>query len=220
MNSVLIQIMNWMPALLKGAGITLELTVTSMLAGLAIGVVMALGKISKNPILRMPATGYVFFFRGTPLLLQLFFIYFSLPMIIPAFNIKSQMTAAFIAFSLNIGAYLAENIRAAIQSIDKGQMEAARSLGLTPGQAMRLVVIPQTYRRLIPPICNEFVMTLKDTSLVAIIALNDLTFTAKNIASNRASTIVFIPTFIIYMILSGVFMTIFNRVEKKYSVYE
>ena len=141
-------------------------------------------------------------------------------MINPALDVGSRFMAAYIAFSLNIAAYLAEIIRAAIQSIDKGQMEAARSLGLSYGQAMRLVVIPQTYRRLIPPICNEFVMTLKDTSLVAIIALNDLTFTAKNIASNRASTTVFIPTFIIYLILSGVFMTIFNRVEKKYSVYE
>ena len=209
-----------MPALLKATEITLLLTVTSVLTALVIGVFLALAKISSNPFINKPATAYVFFFRGTPLLIQLFIIYFALPMIDPRLDVGSRFMAAFIAFSLNIAAYLAEIIRAAIQSIDKGQMEAARSLGLTYGQAMRLVIIPQSYRRMIPPICNEFVMVLKDTALVSIIALNDLTFQTKMIASNRSSALVYIPSLIIYLILTAVFTFIFDKLEKKFSVYE
>ena len=214
------QIIGWGPALLKATSVTVELTVFSMLAALVLGVFLALGKISKRNIIRWPANAYVFFFRGSPLLLQLFFIYYALPQIIPAFNIKEKMLAAFIAFSLNIAAYLAEIIRAAIQSIDKGQTEASHSLGLSYGQTMRLVVIPQAYRRMIPPICNEFVLVLKDTSLVAMIALTDLTFLAKQIQSSAASSFIFIPVFIIYLVLSAVFMAIFSRLEKRFSVYE
>ena len=209
-----------MPALLEGAKITLVLTVVSVLTALVIAVFLALGKISANPFINKPATAYIFFFRGTPLLIQLFIIYFALPMIDPRLDVGSRFMAAFIAFSLNIAAYLAEIIRAAIQSIDKGQMEAARSLGLSYGQAMRLVIIPQSYRRMIPPICNEFVMVLKDTALVSIIALEDLTFVSKMIASNRASALVYVPALIIYLILTWVFTFIFDKLEKKFSVYE
>jgi polar amino acid transport system permease protein len=213
------KIITWMPALLKATTVTVELTATSVLTALVIGVFLALGKISPNPWINKPVTAYVFFFRGTPLLMQLFFVYFALPQIFPALNL-SRFAAAYVAFSLNIAAYLAEIIRAAIQSIDKGQMEAARSLGLSYGQAMRLVVIPQAYRRMIPPICNEFVMVLKDTSLVAIIALVDLTYQTKMIMSNKASTLVFIPAMIIYLILTGIFTMVFNRLETKFSAYE
>jgi len=209
-----------MPALLKATQTTLMLTVTSVCAALVIGVFLALAKISSNPFINKPATAYVFFFRGTPLLIQLFIIYFALPMIDPRLDVGSRFMAAFVAFSLNIAAYLAEIIRAAIQSIDKGQMEAARSLGLTYGQAMRIVVIPQSYRRMIPPVCNEFVMVLKDTALVSIIALNDLTFQTKMIASNRASALVYIPSLAIYLVLTAVFTFVFNKLEKKFSVYE
>lgn len=209
-----------MPALLEGTKITLSLTVISVLTALVIAVFLALGKISSNPIINKPATAYVFFFRGTPLLIQLFIIYFALPMIDPRLDVGSRFMAAYIAFSLNIAAYLAEIIRAAIQSIDKGQMEAAKSLGLSYGQAMRLVIIPQSYRRMIPPICNEFVMVLKDTALVSIIALEDLTFVTKMIAANRASALVYIPALIIYLILTWVFTFIFDKLEKKFSVYE
>jgi len=214
------QIIGWMPALLSATRVTLVLTVTSVCAALVISIFLALAKISTNPFINKPATAYVFFFRGTPLLIQLFIIYFALPMIDPRLDVGSRFMAAFIAFTLNIAAYLAEIIRAAIQSIDKGQMEAARSLGLTYGQAMRLVVIPQSYRRMIPPICNEFVMVLKDTALVAIIALNDLTYQTKIIASNKASALVYIPALAIYLVLTAVFTFIFNKLEKKFSVYE
>jgi len=214
------RIIDWMPALLEGTKITMVLTVISVCTALVIAVFLALGKISSNPFINKPATAYVFFFRGTPLLIQLFIIYFALPIIDPRLDVGSRFMAAYIAFSLNIAAYLAEIIRAAIQSIDKGQMEAARSLGLTYGQAMRLVIIPQSYRRMIPPICNEFVMVLKDTALVSIIALQDLTFVTKMISSNKASALVYIPALGIYLVLTWVFTFIFDKLEKKFSVYE
>ena len=214
------RIIDWMPALLEGTKITMVLTVISVCTALVIAVFLALGKISSNPFINKPATAYVFFFRGTPLLIQLFIIYFALPIIDPRLDVGSRFMAAYIAFSLNIAAYLAEIIRAAIQSIDKGQMEAARSLGLTYGQAMRLVIIPQSYRRMIPPICNEFVMVLKDTALVSIIALQDLTFVTKMISSNKASALVYIPALGIYLVLTWVFTFIFDKLEKKFSEYE
>ncbi len=156
MKEAIDQIINWLPALIRATGITLSLTIASVSAALVLSIFLALGKISRHKIIRLPSSAYVFLFRGTPLLMQLFFIYFTLPNLVPALMINDRFFAAWIAFSLNIAAYLAEIIRAAIQSIDKGQMEAAKSLGLSYTQAMRLVIIPQAYKRMIPPICNEF----------------------------------------------------------------
>lgn len=214
------QIIGWMPALIQSTGTTLALSVLSVAAALVFSVFLALGKISRNAVVSAVCRAYIFFFRGTPLLMQLFFIYYTLPQLVPALNIQSRFFAAWLAFTLNVAAYLAEIIRAAIESIDKGQMEASRALGLTRSQAMRLVIIPQSYRRMIPPICNEFVMVLKDTSLVSIIALTDLTYQTKIIASNKASALVYIPAMIIYLIITGVFTFIFNRLEKRLSIYE
>ena len=214
------QIIGWMPALIQSTGTTLALSVLSVAAALVFSVFLALGKISRNAVISGVCRAYIFFFRGTPLLMQLFFIYYTLPQLVPALNIQSRFFAAWLAFTLNVAAYLAEIIRAAIESIDKGQMEASRALGLTRSQAMRLVIIPQSYRRMIPPICNEFVMVLKDTSLVSIIALTDLTYQTKIIASNKASALVYIPTMIIYLIITGAFTFIFNRLEKRLSIYE
>lgn len=214
------KIIGWMPALLQSTGTTLALSVLSVAAALVFSVFLALGKISRNAVISAVCRAYIFFFRGTPLLMQLFFIYYTLPMLVPALNIQSRFFAAWLAFTLNVAAYLAEIIRAAIESIDKGQMEASRALGLTRSQAMRLVVIPQAYRRMIPPICNEFVMVLKDTSLVSIIALTDLTYQTKIIASNKASALVYIPAMLIYLVITGVFTFIFNRLEKRLSIYE
>ena len=220
MMAAIQQIIGWMPALIQSTGTTLALSVLSVAAALVFSVFLALGKISRNAVISGVCRAYIFFFRGTPLLMQLFFIYYTLPQLVPALNIQSRFFAAWLAFTLNVAAYLAEIIRAAIESIDKGQMEASRALGLTRSQAMRLVIIPQSYRRMIPPICNEFVMVLKDTSLVSIIALTDLTYQTKIIASNKASALVYIPAMIIYLIITGAFTFIFNRLEKRLSIYE
>jgi polar amino acid transport system permease protein len=210
----------WVPALLDGARITISLTIVAVSAGLVGSLFLALGKMSKSKVLNRICTGYIFFFRGTPLLMQLYFIYYGLPQISPFLTINDRFLAAFIAFGLNSAAYCAEIIRAAIQSIDKGQAEAAKALGMSYAQAMRLVVIPQSIRRLIPPVGNEFIMVLKDASLVSIIALTDITKATRSISSSTASALVYIPAMILYLIITAVFTYVFHRLEKKYSIYE
>jgi polar amino acid transport system permease protein len=220
------KIISWLPALLMGARITIGLTVTSVTAGVFLSIFLALGKISKNVVVNKLCSAYIFFFRGTPLLMQLFFIYYALPMISPVFliPIKNQelnrFVYAFIAYSLNVAAYSAEIVRAAIQSIDKGQFEASRALGLTYAQTFRLVIIPQSIRRLIPPVGNEFILILKDTSLVSMIALIDITKVTRSIEGSTRSALVYIPAMILYLLITWVFSYIFNKLEKKYSVYE
>ncbi|MDR1279022.1 MAG: amino acid ABC transporter permease [Treponema sp.] len=213
-------ILTWIPQLLNGARITISLTILAVSAGLVLSLFLALGKMSKISLINKFCSAYIFFFRGTPLLMQLYFIYYALPMITPLLTIYSRFAAAFIAFGLNSAAYCAEIIRAAIQSIDKGQFEASRALGLSYAQTMRLVIIPQSIRRLIPPVGNEFIMMLKDASLVSMIALVDITKATRNIESSTRSALVYIPAMILYLIITAVFTYIFHKLEKKYSVYE
>ena len=210
----------WLPQLILGAKNTIIITIISVTIGLFLSVFLALGKMSKNPILSAPGKAYIFFFRGTPLLMQIYFIYFGLPQFHKALTIQSAFVAALIAFVLNTSAYLAENIRAGIESIDSGQHEAAKALGMTYAQTMKLIIIPQTVRRLIPPVGNEFIMVLKDVSLVAIIGLSDLTKVTRAISSSTGSSLVYIPAMIIYLIITAFFTFVFNKAEKKYSVYE
>jgi polar amino acid transport system permease protein len=213
-------IVSWMPQLLKGARVTIALTVLAVFAGLILSLFLALGKMSKNVFINKACSAYVFFFRGTPLLMQLFFVYYALPMVAPILTINSRFLAAFIAYSLNSAAYCAEIIRAAIQSIDKGQFEASRALGLSYAQTMRLVIIPQSIRRLIPPVGNEFIMMLKDASLVSMIALVDITKATRNIEGSTRSALVYIPAMFLYLVITAIFSYFFHRLEKKYSVYE
>jgi polar amino acid transport system permease protein len=219
MNSVQ-KIITWIPQLLDGARITVSLTILAVSAGLVLSLFLALGKMSKNAVINKICSAYVFFFRGTPLLMQLYFIYYGLPEISRALTINSRFSAAFIAFGLNSAAYCAEIIRAAIQSIDKGQFEASRALGLSYAQTMRLVIVPQSIRRLIPPVGNEFIMVLKDASLVSIIALSDITKATRSISSSTASALVYIPAMILYLIITAIFSLIFHKLERKYSIYQ
>ena len=214
------QIISWLPQLLDGAKITILLTICAVSMGLVLSVFLALGKMSKNKIINKCCGAYIFFFRGTPLLMQLYFIYFGLPQINTALTINSRFFAAFLAFSLNSAAYCAEIIRAAIQSIDKGQFEASKALGLTKAQTMRLVIFPQSIKRLIPPVANEFIMVLKDASLVSIIALADLTKVTRAISSSTGTAMVYIPAMIIYLIMTAFFEFIFHKLEVKFSKYE
>jgi len=214
------KMLTWIPQLLLGARVTIALTVLAVSAGLVLSLFLALGKISKITVISKFCSAYIFFFRGTPLLMQLFFIYYALPMVTPALTINSRFLAAFIAYSLNSAAYCAEIIRAAIQSIDKGQFEASRALGLSYGQTMQLVIVPQSIRRLIPPVGNEFIMLLKDASLVSMIALVDITKATRNIEGSTRSALVYIPAMILYLVITAVFSYIFNKAEKKFSVYE
>jgi len=207
-----------MPALLQGAGLTILLTLVSIFFGLILGLLLALGRLSKNAFFDRLSQFYIWLFRGTPLLLQIFFIYYALPTFTPI--TIDALPAAFIALSLNSGAYLAEIIRAAIQSIDKGQMEASKALGMSFTQAMRRIIIPQSYRRLIPPTGNEFIALLKDSSLVSIIAMTELMRTTSLLANSSGNAIYYIPCAILYLAMTTVFTFVFSKLEKKYSVYE
>lgn len=217
---ILHEMLSWLPVLLDGAKITITLTIVSVLAGLILGLFLALGKMSKVGIINKVCSAYIFFFRGTPLLMQLYFIYYALPQINPMLTINSRFLAAFIAFTLNSGAYCAEIIRSAIESIDKGQYEASKVLGMTYKQTMSLVIVPQSIRRLVPPVGNEFIMMLKDVSLVSIIALTDITKVTKSLASSTASAWPYIPAMILYLIITAIFTFVFSKMEKKFSVYE
>ncbi|MGI6398808.1 MAG: amino acid ABC transporter permease [Bacillota bacterium] len=161
-----------MPALLLGARLTVELATIAVAIGLVIGSFVGIGRVSANRIIRLVTGVYVDFIRGTPLLVQLFLVYFGLPSIlgrpIPPF------VAAITAMGINSGAYVAEIVRAGIQSVDRGQTEAGRSIGLTYSQTMRYIIFPQAFRRIIPPLGNEFIAMLKDSSLVSVIALEEL----------------------------------------------
>lgn len=211
---------------LHGAKLTIFLTITSMICGFFLSIFLALGKISKYKLISKPCSAYIFFFRGTPLMIQLFAVYFMVPGI---FNFSwtgitgdvywGAFLAAWISFTLNSAAYCAEIVRAALQSIDKGQAEAAKVLGFGYRQTMQKIIIPQSIKRMIPPVCNEFVMVLKDASLVFAISLMDITTISKNIMSD-GSYLVFVPALIIYLIITAFFTYIFNKIEKKFSVYE
>ncbi|HHW44040.1 ABC transporter permease subunit [Desulfofundulus thermobenzoicus] len=177
-----------LPVLLLGAVKTLEITAIAVFIGCILGLAAGLARLSRKRILRFLATCYVDFFRGTPLLVQIVIVYFGIPQILkdiqnqlvqaygitPVFENIPIFVAAVIACSLNSGAYIAEIFRAGVQSIEKGQMEAARSLGMTHGQAMRYVILPQAFKRVIPPLGNEFIAMLKDTSLLSVIGFEEL----------------------------------------------
>ena len=194
------------PFLLKGLPITLSLTGISGLIGIGIGLILALMKISKNKVFRWFALIYIDLFRGTPLLLQIMIVYYALPLNIDAFS------AAVIALSLNSAAYLAEIFRAGIESISKGQMEAALSVGMNYSQAMRHIILPQTIRRIIPPTTNEIVALLKDTSLVMVIGLAEIVYKAKQIGSNTAN---FLTPLIFAAILYLIFTVPLTRYAEK-----
>jgi polar amino acid transport system permease protein len=169
-----------MSFLLGGAAISLIFAFTSLGLGLVIGLTMALGKLSKHKILRWPASAYIEFIRGTPLLVQIFVLYYALP----DFGIYLEsFPVGIIAMGMNSGAYVAEIIRSGIISISKGQTEAARSLGLSAGQTMSHVILPQAFRRILPPLGNEFITLTKDSSLVSIIAIQELMFRANIVAA-------------------------------------
>lgn len=212
--------MKWLPSLLEGAKITILLTIVAVFCGMILGAFLALGKMSHIPGISHFCRAYIFFFRGTPLLMQLMFIYYSLPMINPNLAIQDRFAASCVAFGLNSGAYCAELIRAAIESIDKGQTEAAKALGFGYWQTMGRIIIPQTYKRLVPPMANEFIMILKDASLTSIIALQDLSKVTTAIQSSSSKYTVFVPSMIIYLIITGLCTKFFEYFEKKYSVYE
>ncbi|HPC48278.1 MAG TPA: amino acid ABC transporter permease [Deltaproteobacteria bacterium] len=207
----------YLPTLLKATGMTLVLVLVTMLVSPVGGLVIALGRISRMKALSAVFWCYIWVFRGTPLLLQLFFIYYGLPSLGVTLE---PMTAAILGLGLNYSAYLAEIIRGAIESIDAGQMEAAKSLGMTYWQAMRRIIIPQTYRRLVPPVGNEFIALIKDTALVSTIAMVELMRAANQIYSATFNVFILFQAALVYLVLTSFFTVAFRKLEDRLGVYE
>lgn len=205
-----------MPRLLEGAVLTLKLTALSLVFGVVGGLGLALLRLSPVKALRPPAVAYVEVVRGTPLLMQIYVIYFVLPAVgisLPSF------VAGVLALSLNAAAYSSEIFRAGIESLDTGQMEAARSLGMSHGTAMRWVILPQTIRRVLPPLTNEAVALLKDSSLVSVVALAELMRVGKEIATDGGSpTTIYLSVAAIYLAMTLPLTWLVRRLESRWGV--
>lgn len=204
--------------LLLGAVVTLQLTALSAFLGMVGGSLLGIARLSASPAVRWITRAYIDFFRGTPLLVQIFMIYFGLPALAQqGFGLSlnwDRFTAAVVALSLNSAAYLAEIVRAGIQSIDLGQSEAAQSLGLGSVQTMRYVIFPQALRRMLPPLGNEFITMLKDTSLVAVISYEELFYRGQLIvASNYRAFEIYAAVALIYLLLTIISSRAFSFLE-------
>jgi polar amino acid transport system permease protein len=201
--------------ILKGSIISIKLFLIVIVFSIPLGMICALGKMSKIKILRSVLGLYTWAFRGTPLLLQLFFIYFGLPVL----NIKlDPLVAACIAFIINYTAYLAELFRSGINSVDIGQYEAAKALGMNYPQIMKRIIIPQAVPVILPSLCNESINLIKDTSLVASIGIGDLLRAAKEIVTSDFTVYPFIIAGVMYLIISSILVFIFKRLEARFSL--
>lgn len=208
-------IINSFPLLLLGAGVTVKITLMSVAVGVVIGLFVGIARISSFRLLRFLAAVYVDFFRGTPLLVQIFLIYFAIPMITG--QRMDPFVAAISACGINSGAYVAEIFRAGIQSIDAGQMEAGRSLGMSWMQTMRYIIVPQAFKRVIPPLGNEFIALLKDSSLVSVIGFEELTRRGQLIiARTYGSLEIWFSVAIIYLVMTLSISRFVAYLEKRF----
>ena len=206
-----------LPLLLEGAAVTVEITAISVGLGLVIGMLVGVARLAKMSVLRWLAMIYIDFIRGTPLLVQIFLIYFALPMITG--TRIDPFFAAITACSINSGAYIAEIFRAGIQSIDKGQIEAGRSLGLSWYQTMRYVIMPQAFKRVIPPLGNEFIAMLKDSSLVSVIGFEELTRRGQLIIAKTYSSFeIWMAVAILYLIMTLTISRLVAYLERRYNI--
>lgn len=209
--------------------ITIELSIISLVAATIIGIIVGLVNTSKSKsvimkILKAIANLYIYIIRGTPMLVQILIIYFGLgQMLRPTgfrwLNIGGTFTAGTVALSLNAGAYMAEIVRGGIEAVDKGQIEAARSLGLTYGKTMKKIVLPQALRTMLPSIINQFIISIKDTSLLSVIGLTELTNVGKTIAATQSAHMMVIYCFMAcyYLLICTVLAQVSKVVEKRLS---
>ena len=212
-------VVNSFPLLLIGAGVTIQITVLSTAIGFVIGLIVGVARISNLRVLRMLAAVYVEFFRGTPLLVQIFLFYFALPVITG--QRIDPFIAAISACGINSGAYVAEIFRAGIQSVDDGQMEAGRSLGMTWLQTMRYIIVPQAFKRVIPPLGNEFIAMLKDSSLVSVIGFEELTRRGQLIiAKTYGSFEIWMSVAVIYLVMTLTISRFVAYLERRYRVHD
>jgi len=208
-------LIEFFPYFLPAAWLTIVVSFFGIVLGVVLGLLTAFACISSKLVFNLPARLYIFAIRGTPLLLQILFLYYSLRGI---FNFEA-MTSAIVALGVHNGAYIAEIFRGAIQSIAVGQMEAARSLGMTYRKAMLRIVLPQAFKRAIPSLGNQFIIALKDSSLASAITIKELLLKAQQLgASNFKMMEMLTIAAFFYLIYTSIFTWLFHRVEEKLSV--
>ncbi|CAN5630381.1 amino acid ABC transporter permease [soil metagenome] len=200
-------------AIIQALLVTLSLALLAEVIGIALGLALSLLKIARSRLLSFPAQLYIDIFRGTPLLIQIIIIYFTTPLI--GIRFTSLFYAGLAALALNSAAYVAEIFRSGIQSIDKGQMEAGRASGLSYAQTMRFIIVPQAFRRVIPPLTNEFVMLIKDTSLVSVIGLAELLRAARVLQSATFNGTPLIAAALLYLAICLPLIYLTNILERR-----
>ncbi|MEH7223261.1 amino acid ABC transporter permease [Bacillus sp. JJ1566] len=207
-------IIDYLPYFAEGTLVTIGLSIAGILLGTILGLFIGLGKMIRNKWLAFPFVCYVTFFRGTPLLVQIFLVHFG---VVPLFlGGTNGIVAGVIALTLNASAYIAEIFRAGIQSLDRGQMEAARSLGMTHAQSMRYVIIPQAFKRMIPPLGNEFVILIKDSSLLSVVATPEIMHWGRMMMGQHARVWEpYLMAAFIYLILTLTLTILLNYLEKR-----
>ena len=210
--------LKWAPGiLLIGLWLTLKMSFVSVILAVIIGLVTGLARISSSPAPKWLAIGYIELIRGTPLLVQIYIFYFFIGQL---FSLSNEV-AGVLALSFFAGAYVAEIVRAGIQSIHRGQMEAARSLGMSYPQAMRFIILPQAFKRIMPPLAGQFISLIKDSSLVSIIAITDLTKAGREIATSTFSPFeAFFTVAALYLILTFSLSMFVQYLERRYSTHD
>ena len=210
------KLMDTVVLMLEGSEVTLEIFCVTLVLALPLGILAALGRLSPLSPLSRFMEFYIWLMRGTPLMLQLLFVYFALPMV---GILLPDIAAALLAFTLNYAAYFAEIFRAGIQSIPRGQYEAAKTLGMTYGQTMRRIILPQVIRIVLPPISNETINLVKDTSLIYILAMNDLLRVARTIVQREFDMTPFVVAAVFYLAMTAVLTWGFKKLEAHYGKY-
>jgi len=210
-------LINLLPQVFQGLKVTIEVFILTLALSMPLGILVAQGRLSKNKILNKITSGYILIMRGTPLLLQIVFIFFGLPIIGITFD---RFPAAILAFTLNYAAYFAEIFRAGIVSIDEGQYEAAKVLGFSQKYIFFKIVVPQAIKRILPAVANEVITLVKDTALVYVVGLDELLKVGKIASNTEASLMPLLVVGIIYLLLIAVFSEVFKKLEKRYNYYQ
>ena len=207
------------PAIAGGFQVTLSLFFIVIILSVPGGLLLALLRLSTNRLVTTIVDAYVYVMRGTPLMLQILLIYYGLPFMIDGFEL-TDMTAAVLSFVLNYIAYLCEIFRSGIQSIPKGQYEGAKVLGFTYVQTMYKIILPQVIKRVLPPLANETITLLKDTSLVYVLAMNDILRSTRSIVQRDFDITAFIVAGVFYLAMTFVLTKLYQYLERRMAIYE
>lgn len=206
-----------LPSMADGLAVTLEVFILTLVLSIPLGIVVSMLRIIRIKLISRITELYIWVMRGTPLMLQIVFIFFGLPVIGITFD---RFAAVIIAFVLNYAAYFGEIFRGGIESIDKGQYEAAKVLGLSSYRTFTRIILPQMFKIVLPSIANEVITLVKDTSLVYVVGIGELLRAGKTASNRDASLIPLALVGVVYLLLTAVFTVVFNKIEKRYSYYE